>query len=147
MAKSTPEQLEEQRKYRQSEKGQRKAREYWQSERGREASRRSFYKTSRLAPQRFKRSQTRAQRKGRTWTLTFDEYSSLLQQPCFYCEGPLPETGVGLDRVDTLLGYDPGNVVPCCRTCNAVKGDQFTKEEAKAMLEVVAQMREESSAL
>lgn len=34
----------------------------------------------------------------------------------------------GIDRVDNTRGYDPDNVVPCCRVCNRAK-DVRTKDE------------------
>ena len=38
-----------------------------------------------------------------------------IPRPCTYC-GRLPEKGKvwGLDRVDSSLGHQPGNLVPCC---------------------------------
>jgi hypothetical protein len=86
----------------------------------------------------------------------FDLFLKLSQQPCAYCgRGPhrtssLPSTiaqseyqkkeGVftynGLDRVDNTKGHTEGNVVPCCWTCNHMKG-QLTREEFIAHIERV----------
>jgi len=29
----------------------------------------------------------------------------------------------GIDRLDSSKGYEPGNVVPCCKQCNWAKND------------------------
>lgn len=63
------------------------------------------------------------------WTLTLEEFSVLRRSPCAYCGSPLPEAGVGLDRLDNALGYSGDNVVPCCEVCNTARSDFFTYEE------------------
>ena len=47
-----------------------------------------------------------------------------LSLECEYC-GFVPneyESLNGLDRVDSVLGYTSANTLPCCATCNAMKG-------------------------
>jgi hypothetical protein len=67
----------------------------------------------------------------REFTLSLEEFKSLIQQDCYYC-GDKPERkykskrGVliyynGLDRVDNTQGYVFTNIVPCCRSCNFAK--------------------------
>lgn len=51
---------------------------------------------------------------------------------CHYCG--LPTIG-GIDRVDSSIGYDPENCVPCCTDCNRTK---FTHSPT----EMVARIRE-----
>lgn len=63
------------------------------------------------------------------WTLSKEDFASLRQQVCTYCQGPLPELGVGLDRLDNRRGYTLANVVPCCTDCNLVRGDRLTHLE------------------
>jgi hypothetical protein len=41
---------------------------------------------------------------------------------CFYCRGPLPQCGHGLDRLNSDKGYTKENVVACCSGCNRKKG-------------------------
>lgn len=72
--------------------------------------------------------------KGKTWDISKEEYTELISKPCAYCDGPLPYTGVGLDRIDNELGYSLINVNPCCWTCNVVRGDRFTVHEMKTIL-------------
>lgn len=83
---------------------------------------------------RFAFAKNAAKRRGLSWGLAFGEYSILISKPCHYCSGPLCETGVGLDRLDSSGGYDHGNVAPCCRQCNQIKGGNFTEAETKAMV-------------
>jgi hypothetical protein len=47
----------------------------------------------------------------------------LMKMPCSYC-GSLPTNTIpnGLDRLDNSKGHSKGNVVPCCETCNMMKG-------------------------
>jgi len=51
--------------------------------------------------------------------LTEAEFGARLGKPCFYCGDP----STGLDRVDSLLGYRVGNVVPACGACNFGKSN------------------------
>jgi len=89
---------------------------------------------------RFTGSRSRANRSGLGWTITWEQYSELISNPCTYCGGSLPETSGGLDRLDNSRGYDPDNVVPCCATCNYVRRDLFTPEEMKEFLGPVVRM-------
>lgn len=75
----------------------------------------------------------RAKRRGWAWSLTLDEAITLLQGNCHYC-GCEPYqylknrdyTGNfiynGIDRIDSSKGYEPDNVVSCCKVCNLNKG-------------------------
>lgn len=58
--------------------------------------------------------------------LTFKEFKTFLQKPCYYCGGKVKTTG--LDRVDNSKGYIFDNLVSCCKKCNYGKG-QISKEE------------------
>ena len=45
-----------------------------------------------------------------------------LTWPCYYCGFTNEDRLSGLDRVDNLKGYTDANTVPCCTTCNMMKG-------------------------
>lgn len=76
----------------------------------------------RLASSRFRRLKYQARIAGRVMLLTFEQYKALLELPCNYCGGALPETGGCLDRLDHRIGYIKENVVSCCKDCNRRKG-------------------------
>jgi hypothetical protein len=82
-----------------------------------------------------------AKRMGRSVTITAEEFHKLNKLPCYYCKGPLPETGHGLDRLDNSNGYHPLNVVPCCGDCNRLRGDRLTPEETLVAVQAIQQYR------
>jgi hypothetical protein len=94
-----------------------------------------------LGRYRFNSANASAKRHGKEWSLTKWEYYSMIARACEYCGGALPVYGIGLDRVDTKLGYLPGNVVPCCTVCNRVKQDHFTFDEMKKLGAFIAELR------
>jgi hypothetical protein len=72
-----------------------------------------------------------AKKRGHEWILTRAQAFDLFARPCNYCGLPPANvcrrsTGAfiysGIDRQDSLRGYEPENCVPCCNTCNAAKG-------------------------
>lgn len=83
---------------------------------------------------RFVAARNIAERRGLEWGLDADEYGRLAVMPCAYCGWPLTPTGVGLDRIDSTLGYIPSNVVPCCWECNQAKNTYFTREEMETLI-------------
>jgi len=59
-----------------------------------------------------------AKDRGLEFDLTEADVAALIPLPCCYCGAEGPN---GLDRVDSELGYEPGNVAPCCIQCNKAK--------------------------
>lgn len=75
-----------------------------------------------------------AKTKNRIFELSDDLAFELSQQSCFYCGYPpynytiykpdnLLLSYSGLDRIDSNKDYIDGNVVPCCKRCNAAKNN------------------------
>jgi hypothetical protein len=66
-------------------------------------------------------------------------------RPCHYCNDELGSTrencGVGLDRLDNLIGYELDNVVSCCGPCNVIRSDKLTPEETKIAIQAVVAFR------
>ena len=70
-------------------------------------------------------------RTGRENSLTPLDFKALTEGNCHYCGSPPANwTKVptikniqynGVDRIDNKKGYHLGNVVSCCKTCNAMK--------------------------
>lgn len=63
-----------------------------------------------------------------------DELLMKLEQPCHYCGMSVTTSCLsGLDRVDNTQGYNNENTVPCCPTCNLMKGT-MTLDEFKTQI-------------
>ncbi len=81
--------------------------------------------------------------------ITFEKFLELTQYNCFYCGVEPSNTSNmhkirsdsseyarnngdflynGLDRIDSSLGHNINNVVPCCQKCNWAKGDYSVEE-------------------
>lgn len=79
-----------------------------------------------------------AKKRGHIFLLSYEEFSSLIQQDCYYCGSP-PQNLLklsykrvlnynGLDRVNNHMGYELSNVVPCCKYCNIAKNIRTLEE-------------------
>jgi hypothetical protein len=66
--------------------------------------------------------------------LSFEEFVSFWNKPCYYCDDPI--IGIGLDRKDAKLGYSIGNVIPCCSGCNYMKKSKTEKEFIEMCIKV-----------
>ena len=75
--------------------------------------------------------------------LTFQEYCELVETgSCVYCEAPLPSRGGGLDRKISSAGYTRENSVPCCATCNRIRGkDDISHEEMFKVVKLLKTLR------
>ena len=85
---------------------------------------------------RFSHLKSMAKRRGLECGLQFKDYSKLVSKPCYYCSGPLPLKGHGVDRVDSKKGYIKRNVRPCCTNCNLAKNDLSSKEFLKLITKI-----------
>lgn len=73
-----------------------------------------------------------AQQRALVFAISKETFFEMTQRSCYYC-GSAPEAiswphraGTpwrynGIDRVDSERGYEEGNMVTCCRTCNMMK--------------------------
>lgn len=68
---------------------------------------------------RFAKYKNTAKAKGIAFSLSFEQFVEFWQKPCSYC-GCTIDT-IGLDRADNSVGYELGNIVPCCSRCNYFK--------------------------
>jgi hypothetical protein len=85
-----------------------------------------------------KRYQFGAKNRGVCFDLTPVEFRQIINRPCHYCgiepsrefcaSGNGSYIYSGIDRYDSLVGYTPENVVPCCTECNVAKSDRNTSE-------------------
>lgn len=84
----------------------------------------------------------RCKRKSTPWLLSKRELWNLMLQNCHYCKSPPSNVRIkkagkelrsvkynGIDRKENSLGYSPKNCVPCCKTCNSIKGEHLSYDE------------------
>lgn len=75
------------------------------------------------------------------FSLSFDEYSNIIKNKCYYCDDKLSSTreiaGFGIDRLNNNIGYEINNCVSCCSFCNKLKMDQLTPEQAKQAVKAI----------
>lgn len=81
----------------------------------------------------------------KTWNLSLEDVSKLIHGNCFYCGAEPSEDNQwnksakrksedevvkinGIDRVNSDIGYEPGNCVSCCSKCNTMKSDLTVEE-------------------
>lgn len=74
------------------------------------------------------------------FNLTKDEFRSVINHNCYYCDLPPSNKQIhprikddcilysGIDRLNSKLGYRIDNIVPCCKFCNLAKAS-LTEEE------------------
>lgn len=68
---------------------------------------------------KYGKAKASAVRRRHSFHLSFDQYRDLLASAhCYYCGGT---SIIGLDRIDSQVGYEIQNVVPCCKYCNTLK--------------------------
>jgi hypothetical protein len=75
-------------------------------------------------------------------SLTESEYLLLTSMPCTYCDGHLPPTGSGLDRLDhSLKEYSFDNCLPSCDFCNEFRRDFLSLEETAVAVNAIQRCR------
>jgi len=65
------------------------------------------------------------------FNLSNEDIISIIEKPCIYCG---KQHSGGIDRVDSMKGYELDNVVPCCAICNRMKNNytlEFFKNHIK----------------
>lgn len=67
----------------------------------------------------------RAAAKGHTVEISREEHDDVVTKPCAFCGST---ERVGVDRIDSALGYVPGNVQPLCWDCNRAKSSRDDDE-------------------
>jgi hypothetical protein len=96
-----------------------------------------------------------AKARGISWKLNKRKVASLIFNPCIYCgtppssiktnsQGKTIGFASGIDRIDSSLGYEEGNVVPCCGPCNRAKGTSSHAEFTAWLDRLIAFRSQES---
>lgn len=93
--------------------------------------------------QRYSHVKSKSKSNGYQFLLTKEQYIELTKLPCYYCDGQLGKVKscVGLDRLDNSRGYEIDNVVSCCTICNRTRGDTWSPEETRHMIQAALQFR------
>ncbi len=95
-----------------------------------------------------------ARKKGRDWEIDFPTFVSITSSNCYLCQSPPaqikaggrrhgPYVYNGVDRVDNTKGYILGNVMPCCKACNTLKGEKPLPEIFKHLQKIMGRSLEE----
>lgn len=58
----------------------------------------------------------------RDFELSYEEFLTLWQKNCAYCDATI--STVGIDRIDSSVGYTIENCAPCCFDCNNMKSNR-----------------------
>jgi hypothetical protein len=67
----------------------------------------------------FKKFHNGAAKRKIEFDITFEDFCNIVENPCFYCGSTYR---IGIDRKNNNIGYKKYNCVPCCPTCNFMKG-------------------------
>jgi hypothetical protein len=134
---STVNKLRYQKKYRQKPEVK-KANAKRMAKRYRTDEGQAYEHTLRVTPRsRYMRARYGSRKRGKAWSLTFEDYRNLVIHPCYYCNKSIAnETGSGLDRIDNDGGYSMGNVNPCCADCNRRRSKSMSAEEFRTQTKI-----------
>ena len=116
-----------------------KRKEYESANQEKMLKRRQKYRHSLSA--RYKKYQIGADERNLSFSISLEEFDNITKQPCFYC-GDLPEDQfgnhfTGVDRIDSSIGYEIENVVPCCAECNRMKLNYDLLDWTQKLLKIV----------
>lgn len=105
---------------------------YWCKECSKKEARLYYYKNknrymdraktySKTINGKFSKYKIKAKERNIVFNLTFDEFKTFWNKPCFYCCVKIDT--IGLDRINNNIGYFYNNIVPCCIICNKLKNN------------------------
>jgi 5-methylcytosine-specific restriction endonuclease McrA len=74
--------------------------------------------------------------KGFSYVMDEKKYYEIIKGNCYYCDRVTwgIEKGVGLDRIDNDEEYLEENVVACCKDCNRSRGNMYTSDAFKGLM-------------
>lgn len=79
-----------------------------------------------------------AKEKKREWSLSFEQFTEIIRQPCYLCGKISIPSGHsnGIDRYDSGIGYTIQNCRPCCGNCNYMKFDSLYDTFISKLLQI-----------
>ncbi len=114
-------------------------REYYRIHKNEISQRKKKKYESITAKGKYDRYRRAAKYKGITFTISFEDFYGFWQEPCFYCGDPI--STVGIDRVDNTLGYEVGNLLPCCPICNHMRTNKTFDEYVDQCMKVTNNLK------
>lgn len=69
---------------------------------------------------RFADYKRNAATRGLVFNITKAQFDDMTQMECKFCKAT---DHVGIDRIDSGIGYVEGNIQPCCTFCNKMKSN------------------------
>ena len=81
----------------------------------------------------YKRYKNNARSRNKSFNLSEEKFFKTVTSNCFWCgSAPYQKLGkikyMGVDRIDSSIGYLNDNVLPCCKKCNYAKRDMSFEE-------------------
>ena len=70
---------------------------------------------------KYSRYKSSSKTRGISFNLSFEEFETFWQKPCSYCGNEI--STIGIDRIDSSIGYTVLNCSSCCSVCNTIKLD------------------------
>lgn len=101
-------------------------------------TRRKLSDDERVTNDRYSTYKQNAKKRGVAFDLSLTQFSSLLKKSCIYCG---TDDRIGIDRVDSSLGYFDGNCASCCSDCNYAKREM----SSESFLNLVARIHAHQS--
>lgn len=99
----------------------------------------------------YKWFENQAKQRGIKFSLDRNDINKIIHQPCYYCGAENSNTHKykkiyeikhnGIDRIDSSKGYEIGNVVSCCKTCNFAKNTMSQSEFYEWILRVSGHLK------
>jgi hypothetical protein len=77
-----------------------------------------------------------AAKRNLSFELTLDEFTEIVTKACYYCKKYEENEVIGIDRINSFIGYNMENIVPCCNICNTMK-QQLTMNEFALQIEKI----------
>jgi hypothetical protein len=75
----------------------------------------------------YRRYKSDAERRGKTFELSFSDFMNIIAKPCNYCGKQEELMYNGVDRQDNTIGYTIDNCVSACSMCNLMKSSYVLK--------------------
>lgn len=106
---------------------------------GKEMSKKQTQKTGFTQKQRLRISAIKfgAKKRNIPYKLSDEQVVDLISKPCVYCGEQISQ---GIDRIDSMKGYEIDNCVPCCAVCNRMKNNyslDFFRQHIKQIYKTI----------